>query len=379
MNSNTGEYNNKNTAIGTNALQVTLSSISGLGNDNTAIGNDALRTLMAGENESTAIGSQSLLTATSGENTAVGAHSGACAGSGANNVLIGNWAARFVSGNDNTVCGYKALANDHNTNTDNEGNIVNGSRNTASGSSSMRYAPSGDDNTAYGYHSLININNGNSNTTIGSLSGINITSGCNNTLIGYNTNTAGTSAATSLYRTAIGSGAVVSTNNTIILGRTYQLNGASIQDKIGIGTGDQTGPLAYFHVKAPNNTPAIYAQSNTVADGIALQTNGGRQYIGNSIITYTPASTSDNLVVNGNNHIIIITGSFGATLTLPDASTHDGSVFVIRNASSASQDVAVSTNYIFGYSNGPTASSDTLAQDTSATYVANNNNYYRIA
>lgn len=62
-----------------------------------------------------------------------------------------------------------------------------------------------------------NGNLGSSNTAIGRFAGLGITTGSNNTLLGANSNV---SSGTLSYATAIGSDAVVGTNNTIVIGRS---------------------------------------------------------------------------------------------------------------------------------------------------------------
>lgn len=273
-----GQYTNLNTILGSGAMTNQIDN--GFGFDNTAFGNNALVILTPGERESTAFGSQALLTSTVGENSAFGAHAGAYIDVATRNALFGNWAGRYVSGNDNTAQGYRAMAGDNNLNNfpTITGGISTGDRNTATGASSMRYAPSGDDNTAHGFNALGLINggsdntaqgsgalghvtNGTSNTAQGMNAGASITSGTNNTLLGDGADTSGPNAAIAIQRTAIGAGAVASTDNTIILGST---------ESVGVGT---TTPDSRLHVvSAALNVPAIHGASSN--GGAAVLANG---------------------------------------------------------------------------------------------------------
>jgi hypothetical protein len=157
-----------NSAIGFKAL---FSDIKGFGN--TATG---FRALYNNDNDGTGTGNG---------NTAVGDQS-----------LFSN-----IDGFENTSVGRASLVNNVN------------SKNTAIGANSMQSNANGLGNTAIGWNSLQANSGGNFNSVLGYLGGSSI-SGSNNTALGANTNvSAGLSFAT-----AIGAGASVTTNNTLVLG-----------------------------------------------------------------------------------------------------------------------------------------------------------------
>ncbi len=195
---NTGGANN--TAFGSYTLTVNTD-----GGENTAIGAEALQANTTG-GDNTASGTWALQTnTTGGSNTASGAYA-----------LYSN-----TSGNANTASGFGAL--DANT---------TGGDNTASGTGALQLNTTGTDNTATGSQALSSNTTGSWNTASGYQAGsLNVT-GSNNTYVG---NAAGPDAAHSalIYTTAIGSGAVVTQSNTLILGGA---SGTPAAVKVGIGT-----------------------------------------------------------------------------------------------------------------------------------------------
>jgi hypothetical protein len=143
-----------------------------------------------------------------------------------NSLTIGKGRANIAT---NTALGYQVLYST------NSGDI----RNTGIGYQSL-YNCTNDDNTAIGYQSLYNSNEGRFNTAVGSLALNTIVGGTNNVGIGYNSgtininsgssyntflgaDTGAGSAGTYNYSTAIGYGALIDTNNQIVLGRTSEM------------------------------------------------------------------------------------------------------------------------------------------------------------
>ena len=363
-----GQFVNKNTAIGSSALGNALSNLATIGFDSTACGNGALINLGSQRNESSAFGSQALATATIGENSAFGAHAGANIGSATKNSLFGNWAGRFVSGNNNTAMGYRAMAGDQCVDIG-PSIMANGSRNTASGSSAMRFAPDGNDNTATGYNALNIINTGANNTACGSGAGAVITNGSNNTFLGMG---ATASSASAIKRTAIGAGTVAARDDTIILGTT---------ESVGAGT---PAPDSRMHVVGDlAGMAAIHAQGNVTKP--ALYLDGGFRCNVRTHDQITAISYTLNLDIK--DYIVIITGTIVGTGTvtviLPSPiGIPNGHVFIIRNASVAA---IVTINSIVGaefylHSGAAAVTNDSIpASGDSRTYVNLNGVYYQIA
>jgi hypothetical protein len=246
----TGQYEKNNTIFGDDAMANVLSPNQTIGSDNTAYGFNALKNLTDDINENSAFGSQALVSAIDGENSAFGAYAGAQIENGTKNALFGNWAGRFVSGNDNTACGYRALAGDEGTNKIPIQSFATGGSNTAIGNRAMRYHPDGNDNVAAGYSALVAIDTGDDNIAIGSGAGSSITAGNNNTFIGKGAGASGANPGDAQQRTAIGTGALVDTNDTIILGTS---------ENVGIGT---TNPDSRLHVQIgpAQSRPAIHGK-----------------------------------------------------------------------------------------------------------------------
>jgi hypothetical protein len=153
------------------------------------MGKNALIANTTGE-ENTSIGYESLdLNTTGSYNTSLGAYALSENSDGSENTAIGSGAlSTNASGNYNTAIGSSVLA----------GNII-GEGNTAIGNAALLSNTSGNNNTAIGGYALAENYTGSDNTAIGKGAGVNSSLAINNT-------------------TAIGSGAMVTTSNTIQLG-----------------------------------------------------------------------------------------------------------------------------------------------------------------
>jgi hypothetical protein len=177
--------------------QALSSAVVGSAIDNTAFGFQALKALDVGDSNS-AFGDLALPNLTGGaglRNTGLGHQSG----------------LNLQTGSDNTFVGFNAGRG--------SGGLRTGSSsNVGLGSDSLKNLTTGQSNTAVGTNSADAITSGMANTFIGGSSGISVLGGSNNTLIGYGTN-ASASTSTSV---AIGYNAVVSADNTIVLGTSSQ-------------------------------------------------------------------------------------------------------------------------------------------------------------
>jgi hypothetical protein len=233
---------NANTAVGDNAL---LSNTTG--ESNTAVGYFAAQSVTTGLGD-TAVGESALNAVTTGtDNTAVG-HRAIFTGTGKRNTSVGKdsqcCGALYF---DDTGIGHDAMAG-----LDWENYLLDvfintnftGSGNTALGRSSLVGLTTGNNNTVAGMLAGGSFSSGSNNVAVGFQAGVTAadanrnTSGSNNTWIGYNS---GPGTATQLTNsTAIGSNALVSTSNALVLGGTGQF-----AVRVGIGT---TTPANVFTI-----------------------------------------------------------------------------------------------------------------------------------
>lgn len=256
LSKNEGPNSNNNTAVGNNALANNTTSgnntavgsnaatANTVGNLNTAIGRDALASNI-NSNSNTAVGSSALSKNTVANNTGIGSSAFPANSSGSANTGLG-FRAGYVNttGSNNVALGAHSLL----------GNTT-GSRNIAIGQNSMTSSDVASDIVAIGnssFNFLKNTTGNDYNTALGSGSGKIIVTGTNNTFIGGNTSggaisnnstvvgAGSTIGVTSLnYATALGSDAIVTQSNSVILGRT--------NDSVGVGT---TAPSNKLHVVA---------------------------------------------------------------------------------------------------------------------------------
>jgi hypothetical protein len=205
--------NGGNTALGTNTLNANTS-----GYFNTAVGFDALKVNNTGFNNTAVAAFHTLL-----DNT-----------SGYSNTAVGSYVMEFnTSGYDNTAIGaavlYKNSTGYNNTGiaTDALQKTTIGTNNTAIGDNSLITQTSANNNAADGQDSLKDNSTGSANVAMGQSAGFETsagsntnknTTGSNNTFVGSYA-MPGTSTQRS-YATALGSSALVTTSNTVVLGRT---------------------------------------------------------------------------------------------------------------------------------------------------------------
>ncbi len=244
-----GVYNASNTVSGIGALGATNGTIG----YNTAIGwNSQLNSVIGGNN--TSVGARSMLQNVNGVNSvAIGDNAyrnmGAGGTSPAYNTAVG-MGAMYVksSGSNNTAVGAdafgsfkdpadRAIGDINGVFHDWQGRInTGGSDNTAIGQNALTYT-SGDGNTGVGMGVGVLLTTGTYNTLLGYRSGDYdhpnaLLYGHYNTFVGANT---GTVVATNggSYMTAIGAGAVVSSAQTVVLGRIGDVTAIG---KTGIAT-----------------------------------------------------------------------------------------------------------------------------------------------
>lgn len=214
-----------NTAVGSQALLNTTS-----GGYNTAVGSNALDSNTTGI-ENTAVGSSCLYSAVSvSQNTAVG-HEALYATTSGTQTAVGFHAARNATGINNLAIGYQALKGSAGTNT--------GVNNTAIGSGALVLITSGVSNTAVGYTSLNALTTGEYNTALGADTLLSNTTGTANVAVGFQAGFAGTANTTGSFNTylgfqsqtngnnysnstALGSGAIITASNQVVLGTTSE-------------------------------------------------------------------------------------------------------------------------------------------------------------
>ncbi|MGA7255306.1 MAG: hypothetical protein WBX09_01575 [Terracidiphilus sp.] len=185
-----------------------------------------------------------------------------------------------------------------------------GARNSALGYGALaaidgRSAPEHGD-TAVGFWALKGNTNGSENSALGDSAGLttvqanqNVT-GSKNTFLGY---ASGPGTPTQLTNaTAVGSNAVVSEDNALVLGSIDGVNGAKANTKVGIGT---TKPATTLDVEAPVGTvptirfgslkiPAVFAVNGDTFLGGALAVGEGTKVMSvahDGIITFAPGQT----------------------------------------------------------------------------------------
>ena len=222
-----------NTAAGVNSLGSNTT-----GNDNTAYGGNALLGNTTGANN-TAVGLLALESnLTSTDNTAVGytalQYSIGFSGNAGFNTAIGSQSlAGNTTGFANTASGYQALSAN-----------TTGTGNTASGYLALVENTTGSGNTAIGDITLQTNTTGLANTALGSNAGstadFSFITGSNNTFLGYNT---GPSTGSLTNATAIGALTQVWQSNTLVLGATNGVNGATSDTRVGIADNTPTNLL----------------------------------------------------------------------------------------------------------------------------------------
>jgi endosialidase-like protein len=171
--------------------------------------------------------------------------------SGIQNTATGDSALGGNAGSENTADGAFALSEN-----------TSGNENTATGNSALALNTGGSGNTADGRQALLLNTSGNNNTSIGTRSGYTAvsangnTTGSNNTFIGSQAGPGVPSSVPINNATAIGANAVVSANNSLVLGSINGINGATADTHVGIGT---TTPNAKLTISGSGSASAVTA------------------------------------------------------------------------------------------------------------------------
>ncbi|NUY80372.1 tail fiber domain-containing protein [Flavobacterium sp. MAH-1] len=167
------------------------------------------------------------------------------------NTAFGSESLITNSGGGNSAYGSEALADN-----------VSGGSNTAIGARTMVSNDSGNFNVAVGREALLTNFTGNRNTAVGFSAMSAATQGQNNTALGNEAETSGVLTNA----TAIGSNALVSTSNSLVLGSISGTNSATADVNVGIGT---TAPERALHISRGDSggTPSV----NTV---LAMENDG---------------------------------------------------------------------------------------------------------
>jgi hypothetical protein len=186
-------------------------------------------------------------------NLFVGTGAGLANSAGAGNSFYGfNAGQSNNSGGSNSFFGYQAGTN----NTSGGGNTSFGWSAgflNSSGSANSFFGTSAGQNTTsfsnsfFGNSAGLNNNSGSSNVFVGNLSGSSNTGESFNTFIGSNSN----GAASITNSTAIGFSASVTRSNSLVLGSINNVNGATADTNVGIGT---SAPVGKLQVVTTNDT-----------------------------------------------------------------------------------------------------------------------------
>jgi hypothetical protein len=293
--------------------------------------------------DNTFLGQTAGLNNTSGSNnTFVGRVAGVTNATGFNNSFFGAFAGRLTTGNQNSFFGVSSGENTttafnnsffgkdsgHNNTTGSLNaffGIFSGNDNTTGGSNSFFGQRSGLRNTTAGANSFFgssagSVNTvGNSNSFFGASAGNTNLTGNNNTALGQGADLA---ADNLTFATAIGSGTIVSSSNTIALGRSAGTDTVVIPGALSV-TGAFTGNIPAGDPDYIQNSTSMQASSNfnisgngTVAGSMIIGTTtpltinstGLRGPVGSATVpTYSFAAVSNSGMYSSSGAVAIST------------------------------------------------------------------------
>ncbi|MCU1311214.1 MAG: hypothetical protein JWO20_2339 [Candidatus Angelobacter sp.] len=311
---------NSNTAVGRNALKATTS-----GGSNVAIGLSALANNTTGT-QNVALGTALTSNTIGGNNVAIGSSALGSNISGNSNIALGQSALSVnTTGFQNQAVGVQALqSNSTGNNNAAFGTLsllaATASFNSSFGSSALRSTTTGSLNAALGYQAGYTLTPANANTT-----------GANNTFVGANS---GPGTPTQLNNaTAIGSGALVSQSNSIVLG----------DGTVNVGIGTQTPAQALDVVGTVRATSYIgdgSALSNiTASNAASLGGIDAANYAQNGVSNTFTANQSVNAnTVSGTASLSVAQAGAGAGLNIsaPGLGTFPNDAVIVATATDAS-------------------------------------------
>ena len=311
----------------------------------------------AGSSNSTGInnvfvGKDAGLTNTTGlANTFIGAYSGSANTVGQFNTYVGQAVGIGSTGSFNTIMGGSTAQS-----------LTTGNSNSIFGVNAGNVIQDGNENSFFGRAAGLNTTAGSLNAFIGRSAGAGNTTGSNNSALG-----AGTSVGNTLtFATALGSGASVSTNNTVVIGRaidTVQIpGGLSIAGAFNATL--PTGSNSYIQ-----NTATQQAASNFNISG-----NGtvGGTLSGNAVNAATQYNIGGSRILgnSGTNNLFSGIGAGGS-----NTSGTNNSFF---GAGAGSANTTGSANSFFGYHAGEeqTGERNSFFGDRSGLNTTGNNNNF---
>ena len=257
-----------------------------------------------------------------------GAGNAALGTSTTNNVGIGYYSLNSNIGNQNTAVGVSAMS----------GNSSGGG-NTAIGFSALSFGSSGNLNSALGQFALASVNGGNQNVGLGYQAGNYVTTGSDNVYVGANS----------------GSGSVQTTgsNNTFLGASTGQRGGANtsfssvtlIGYNSNMGADNLTNATAIGANAVVSTNNSLVLGNTNVNVGIGTSTPGQKLDIANGNVILSNSSGSvgslrfQEQAVNGSNYIAFRAPNSIAsdvTWTLPDADGTSGQVLTTNGSGTLS-------------------------------------------